>query len=377
MEFGKITDEAIAALKERIGVERKKSNMHPPGALQLTRETIRRYAIGTGDDNPLYHDPGYAKASRYQSIICSPSILSHTEKANGGSEGFPGCHAIWRTVGFEWYLPFLMDDALESGSFLRRVEEVPSKFSGRAAVQEFDTLVRNQRGELVGKVQTTWHRFAREDSKREGKYEKRGTAHYKPEDIEKIKADYKKEKRRGAETLWWEDVRQGEEIPFIVKGPTTQISKFAYESWTGGGNWFVGHRLAFELFERHPGLPFINEQGCPEAPVAIHWSNERCQAILGLPGAYDAGYERIGWLAHLFMNWIGDEGFLHRMFLRFGGFNILGDTHWLHARVTDKFLLDQPVDGKRHAVRLDLWTANQNGETTTTGEAVVLLRSRQ
>jgi len=110
--------------------------------------------------------------------------------------------------------------------------------------------------------------------------------------------------------------------------------------------------------------------------VAIHWSNERCQKILGLPGAYDAGYERLSWLVHLLMNWIGDDGFLHRLDIRFPRFNLLGDTTWCHARVTERFRLDAPVDDKRHAVRLDIWTVNQNGETTTTGTAVVLLRAR-
>ena len=87
----------------------------------------------------------------------------------------------------------------------------------------------------------------------------------------------------------------------MVKGPTTEVSKFAFESWLGAGGWFVGHKLAFELFDRHPGLPFVNEQGIPEQPVAIHWSNARSQSVLGLPGAYEAGYERTSWLVHMLM----------------------------------------------------------------------------
>jgi acyl dehydratase len=376
MEFGKITDEGIAHLKERIGVERKKSNMHRPGPLELTRETIRRFALGSGDDNPLYLDREYAAKSRYGTLIAPASIVGFMEKANGASEGLPGCHTIWRGSHYEWYQPLKLGDLLESSSFLRRVEEVPSKFSGRAVVQDYETPIRNQNGDTVASYQTSWHRFGRTDSKRESKYAKRGLAQYTAEEIEKIKADYKKEKRRGAETLWWEDVREGEEIPFIVKGPTTWISKFAFESWGGAGGWFVGHRLAFELFERHPGLPFVNEQGIPEAPVAIHWSNERCQKVLGLPGAYEAGYERTSWLVHLMMNWIGDEGFLHRMEIKFPKFNYQGDANWCRARVKEKYVLDHAVDGKSHAVRLDMWTVNQLGEMTTTGEAVVVLRSR-
>ena len=168
-----------------------------------------------------------------------------------------------------------------------------------------------------------------------------------------------------------------DDIPFVVKGPTTEISKFAFESWGGAGGWFVGHKLAFQLFEKHPGLPFINEQGIPEAPVAIHWSNVRSQRILGLPGAYEAGYERTSWLVHMLMNWIGDDGFLTSLTQRYPTFNLLGDTTWCRGTVRAKELLEQPIDGKRHAVRCEVRTENQRGDVTTTGEAVVVLRSRE
>jgi acyl dehydratase len=376
MEFGKITDDAIEKLKSRIGVERKGSTMHRRGPLRLTRNTIRRFAIGSGDDNPLYTKLEYAQKSRYGTLVAPPSIIGFIERANGASDGLPGCHTIWRDAAYEWYQPLKMDDQLDSSTYLRRVEVIPSKFGGgKAAVQDYETLIWNQHQARVANYQTSWHRFERSGAKRASKYE-RELAHYTPADIEKIKTDYKQERRRGAAILWWDDVHAGDAIPFVVKGPTTQISKFAFESWGGPGGWFVGHRLAFELFEKHPGLPFINEQGIPEAPVAIHWSNERSQKLLGLPGAYEAGYERTSWIVHMLMNWIGDDGFVHRLTQCYPTFTLLGDTTWCHGKVKEKFVLADPIDGKRHAVRCDIWTVNQRGDTTTTGEAVVLLRAR-
>ncbi len=377
MEFGKITDDAIERLKTRIGVERKGSTMHRRGPLHLTRDVIRRFALGSGDDNPLYLNREYARSSRYGALIAPPSIIGFLERCNGASDGLPGCHTIWREAVYEWYRPLQLDDVLDSSTYLRRVETVPSKFSGKAVRQDYETLIWNQNQERVANYQTSWHRFERSEAKRESKHSSRELAQYTLADIERIKADYQKEQRRGTAVLWWDQVQEGDAIPFVVKGPTTQISKFAFESWGGPGGWFVGHRLAFELFEKHPGLPFINEQGIPEAPVAIHWSNERSQRILGLPGAYEAGYERTSWLVHLLMNWIGDHGFLHRLTQRFPTFNLLGDTTWCHGTVREKFALDEPVDGKRHAVRCDIRTVNQRGDTTTTGEAVVVLPVRE
>jgi acyl dehydratase len=377
MEFGKITDDAIERLKSRIGVERKSSTMHRRGPLHLTHNTIKRFALGSGDDNPLYLNREYARTSRYGMPLAPPSITGFLERCNGASDGLPGCHTIWREAVYEWYRPLLMDDVLDSASYLRRVEAIPSKFSGKAVRQDYETPIWNQREERVANYQTSWHRFERSGTKGAGPQAARELAHYTPDDINRIKADYKKEQRRGADVLWWDQVREGEEIPFVVKGPTTQISKFAFESWGGPGGWFVGHRLAFELFEKHPGLPFINEQGIPEAPVAIHWSNERSQRLLGLPGAYEAGYERTSWIVHMLMNWIGDHGFLHRLTQRFPAFNLLGDTTWCHGTVREKFILNEPVDDKRHAVRCDISTVNQHGDTTTTGEAVVVLPGRE
>jgi len=377
VEFGKITDEGIERLKARIGVERKGSTMHRRGPLHLTRNTIRRFALASGDDNPLYLNREYARTSRYGTLIAPPSITGFLERCNGASDGLPGCHTIWREAVYEWYRPLQLDDVLDSGTCLRRVELIPSKFSGKAVRQDYETWICNQQEERVGRYETSWHRFERSGSKPAGEHAGRELASYTPADIDKIKADYRKEQRRGADVLWWDQVHVGDEIPFVVKGPTTQISKFAFESWGGPGGWFVGHRLAFELFEKHPGLPFINEQGIPEAPVAIHWSNERSQRLLGLPGAYEAGYERTSWIVHMLMNWIGDQGFLHRLTQRFPAFNLLGDTTWCHGSVREKFVLDEPVDGKRHAVRCEVWTVNQRGDVTTTGDATVLLRSRE
>ncbi|MBI4517605.1 MAG: MaoC family dehydratase N-terminal domain-containing protein [Deltaproteobacteria bacterium] len=376
MEFGKITEDAIAKLKRRIGVERKGSTMHRRGPLRLPRDVIRRFAIGSGDDNPLYLDLDYAGKSRYRTLIAPPSIIGFTERTNGATDGLPGCHTIWREAIYEWYLPLKMDDVLDSSTYLRRVELIPSQFGGgKAVVQDYETYIRNQRQESAANYRTSWHRFERHSAAKAEKY-KRELANYTPADIDKIKADYKQEQRRGRDILWWDDVREGDQIPFVVKGPTTQISKFAFESWGGPGGWFVGHKLAFALFEKHPGLPFINEQGIPEAPVAIHWSNERSQKLLGLPGAYEAGYERTSWIVHMLMNWIGDDGFLHRLTQRYPTFSLLGDTTWCRGTVAEKYVIDQPVDGKRHALRCEIWTVNQRGDTTTTGEAVVLLQAR-
>ncbi len=376
-DFGKITQEGIERLQKRIGVERKSSNMHRKGKLRATHDVIRRFAMGSGDDNPIYLDREYGKKSRFGTNLLPASIIGFLERSNGASDGLPGCHTIWRGASYEWYRPLKEGDVLDPSSYLRAAEIIPSKFGGgKAARQDYETMIYDQDGAYVANYKTSWHRFERGGAKKASKYKERELPHYSPEDIKKIEADYDKEVRRGDEPRFWDDVNVEDEIPFVVKGPTTEISKFAFESWSGAGGWFVGHKLAVKLFREHPGLPFINEQGIPEAPVAIHWSNVRSQKILGLPGAYEAGYERTSWIVHLMQNWMGDHGHLLSLTQKYPTFNLLGDTTWCHGTVKEKFMLDEEVDGKRAAVRCDIWTVNQRGDITTTGEAVVLLPMR-
>jgi len=372
-EYGKITDEGIAELRKLIGIERTGSSMHGRAErMTIGRDLIRRFAIGIADMNPLFLDEEYAKNSPYGSIILPPGMLAMMERVNGASDGLPGCHTIWRHATLEWFLPMKLGDTIRSSTRLTDVRDVESKFGGgRAVIQDYETTVKNQDKEIMGTFKTSWLRFERAKSKSAGKYMGRPLAHYTPEDIEDIKAQYKAEVRRGSQPLYWEDVQEGEEIPSKIKGPTTTISKIAFELVGGPGGWVVGHELAFELFEKHPGLPFINEQGAPEVPLAIHWSNERCQKILGLPGAYEAGYERINWMIQGYMNWMGDHGRMKKLFVRFPAFSLLGDTTWCKGKVVEK-----RIEGEDHIVTLEIWTVNQIDVTTTTGQAEVILPSK-
>ena len=372
-EYGKITDEGIAELRKLIGIERTGSSMHGQAErMPIGRDIIRRFAIGIADMNPLFLDKEYAKNSPYGSILLPPGMLGMMERVNGATDGLPGCHTIWRHATLEWCLPMKLGDTIASSSRLTDVRDVESKFGGgRAVIQDYETTVKNQDQEVMGIFKTSWLRFERAKSKSAGKYMGRPLANYTPEDLENIKAQYKAEVRRGSQPLYWEDVQVGEEIPSKIKGPTTTISKIAFELVGGPGGWVVGHELAFELFEKHPGLPFINEQGAPEVPLAIHWSNDRCQKILGLPGAYEAGYERLNWMVQGYMNWMGDHGRMKKLFMRFPAFSLLGDTTWCKGKVVEK-----RIEGEDHIVTLDIWTVNQIDVTSTTGQAEVILPSK-
>ncbi len=58
--FPKITEEGLADLRERIGV--KITNTVEPWNYEASRDAIRHYAHGIGDDNPLWCDQDHSPA---------------------------------------------------------------------------------------------------------------------------------------------------------------------------------------------------------------------------------------------------------------------------------------------------------------------------
>src|SRR3546814_17627181 len=64
--FPKITEEGLADLRRRIGVPI--TDTVEPWNYEATRDGIRHYAHGIGDDNPMECDPTYAAKTKYGTV---------------------------------------------------------------------------------------------------------------------------------------------------------------------------------------------------------------------------------------------------------------------------------------------------------------------
>ncbi len=60
----------LAVLNARIGLETA------PTTTEIDKSLIRKFAIAIGDDNPLYRDEDYARASRFGGIVAPPTFIS-------------------------------------------------------------------------------------------------------------------------------------------------------------------------------------------------------------------------------------------------------------------------------------------------------------
>ena len=104
--FPKITEQGLDDLRRRIGV--KITDTLEPWCHEATRDNIRHYAHGIGDDNPLWCDPDYAAKSSHGGIIALPSFLFSTSRIVSGYVGgllllsylglLLGLSGLWRAL---------------------------------------------------------------------------------------------------------------------------------------------------------------------------------------------------------------------------------------------------------------------------------------
>lgn len=80
---------------------------------------------------------------------------------------------------------------------------------------------------------------------------------------------------------------------------------------------------------------------------------------------------RTHWLYHALTNYVGDDGWVYRMYSEMRSFNYIGDTTWVNGEVTDKRV--DPVLGP--LIEVDVRCVNQRGEVTSPANATLLLAS--
>ena len=132
------------------------------------------------------------------------------------------------------------------------------------------------------------------------------------------------------------EVAPGQELPPLVKRPTTrQLAMYAGAS----GDFYE-----------------------------IHYDREFALAQ-GLPGVILRGALKSAFLGQLVTDWMGPEGTLRELSVRYREMDVPGDTLTCRGRVAGK-------DADAGTVTCELWIENGAGKKTTTGRAVVALPSR-
>jgi len=370
--FPKITENGLDALRERIG--KKIDNTAEPWCYEATRDNIRHYAHGIGDDNPLWCDPAYAAKTKYGGIIALPSFLFATDRiVSGYVGGLPGVHAMWSGADWTWHKPVHRNDEIRTEAYLKELIEHETRFAGRAVQQIYHVDFFNQQGDKVAEADSWCFRTERDHAREQGtKYKEvraKAPRRYSKEEIAEAYNLYRNEEVRGATPRYWENVKEGEALPVMFKGPMTVTGFIAYaQGW--GGLYIRANKLAWKLIDAHPGVGITNRFGIPDVPERVHWEEDFALEV-GAPGAYDYGPERTSWLTHHLTNWMGDDGFLRRASCKIRRHNPEGDMLFIKGHVKRKFV----EDGK-HLVEIEQEARNQDDELSVLGSGVVELPSR-
>ena len=138
--------------------------------------------------------------------------------------------------------------------------------------------------------------------------------------------------------FYWEDVVAGAELPRLSKEATTrQLVQYAGAS--------------LDFYE-------------------IHYDTDFALAN-GLPGVVIHGALKSAWLAQMVTEWMGPDGRIAALIVRYREVDVPGNLVQCRGRVMEKYR----ADGKA-LVECDVWLENSQGQRTTEGAITVELASR-
>jgi len=341
-----------------------------------TKDAIRHFAEGYGDNNPLWNDEKYARNSRFGCMVAPPLFLYSCEALGIGAAGMglPGAHGLWASDEWEWFRPVLVDERIDVEGKLVELKEVWGRFAERLFDQVGETTYMDGKGNVVARRLMLCRRFIRypETGKGEKRDKYRDIANHKytQDELDRIFSDYDKEQIRGPIPRYWEDVKVGDELTHVVKGPLTVTDLIAWCIGVGPAPFIRAHGIRLAYDRQHPAAALPNSLGIPDIPQRVHWEKELAQSI-GIPAPFDQGNQRITWVSQVMTNWMGDDGFLKKMTVQLRRPNLIGDTCWCRGKVVRK-----AVEHGQHLVDCELWADNQRGERSATATASAVLPSR-
>jgi len=344
-----------------------------PYNYEATRDTIRHYAFGIGDDNPLWCEPAYADASPFGDLLAPPTFLYSVFDGAIGA-GLPGVQPIYAGTEWTFFRRVRRGDEVAPESVFGPVRRLSGRTAGDMIIQtaETDYLVA---GQVVAQSIGSTFRIPRRQAKGGLAYEAREEYQYSDAEIARIRADVAAEYRRGSAPLEFRELAVGTPIPAVVKGPIDRITMTAYYAGCHGTPGYKACEMAWKYrfwAEQHPELLPNNYDPSYYAETVLpslgHQDHDVAREI-GMPGAYDNGPQRCGWFAHAVTNWMGDRAFLHKLAVRLRRPDIFGDTVWVDGHVSG--LGEQ---GKYGRIDITLEARNQLGDTVATATAQVLAR---
>lgn len=336
-EYGKITEEAVARLRSRMG---RVFPIEHPYIRYVNQDSTTHVARSIGDDNPLYIDSDYAKGTRYGKIVAPPALFYALAWGSWDlrrGQGLPGVHGLHSGDHWWYFRPVLDGDVLHATKELIRADPMEGRLAGKAMFIQADAIrFYNQDDELVAIQHMPVIRAEREASKSAGKYTKVQKSTYTDEELAQIDKELEVERPRGATPRLWQNVEIGESLQPAVKGPLTLPDMVTWLQGIGsphvrsGKYWMEYRKSSPKVAVKDPAT------GIPQAVERVHW-DDYMAAEIGMPSAYDYGSQRGGYATYFATNWVGDDGWVAQLSFQYRGMFFNGDVFRMNGEVVDKW----------------------------------------
>lgn len=268
--------------------------------------------------NPLFNNEEYAREAGYPDIPAWPCFKTPM------AEGLMGL-TIPKNIADTWYYANDGSDVrfyvpiFAGDSFTSKVEKLTFKeltLPG-SNLRHFEVgsvaNLYNKKGELIVKSSGTLRNAYRKiiDGSPKPTFTENMSewceyfppAHYTTdEEWEYIRELWKKESIRGKDTLYWEDVKIGDEPIWTCSGP---ISHMDLVFWYGGG----GSGLTMRNSRESPDVMFRDRYGIYLDERAMHYGGRN------IPGSRMVFYNNTAsnHITRMITNYIGDQGFVTRI----------------------------------------------------------------
>jgi acyl dehydratase len=371
-------EQALVSYRENIG---KITHLGTEGEIfgrrneSACKSAIRHFTNGIGDSNPLWRDAPYAGKTRYSDIIAPPMFVNAIALAMGGSF-LPGFIHFIAGGEWEWQRTIHLDDSITvTDTPVDIIDKSRPDGTGPMQFLQIGKMVyRNQKDEIVAEckrmtMSVDHNAMTIKESGSPAEPRSREIHRYSQDELAAINKAYDEEEIRGGNIRYWEDVKEGEPIRHVVKGPLTHGDMLAFIAGVG---WMdEAHGIARSQFKKYGPVVYHDpETGINEWSFAAHFVDRIGQGM-GMKGANNLGIQTACWLGHLMTNWMGDDGFLKKLSLQCRQIIYLGDTIWCRGKVIGKY-----VESGDHLVECEISAENHIGQVVAPGRALVVLPSK-
>lgn len=298
-----------------------------PWVRDVSRDAIRHFAWGIGDDNPLWIDPEYAAQSRWLGIVAPPCFLYAMDETTVAPE-HDELKRRYVSARWIWFDVLPVARAVHPHAYLVHESSSETGVLTQRGRVEYD----DAQGVLLAQVEVSTNRLPAE-----GMAPPDSEPAYDRQELQGTEEAVLGETRRGGETRYWEDTQTGETLGLLLKGPVSIMDVVAWCAATQG--------------IPEPGSDFSDG---------------------GLESEGVTGPQQVAWACQLVTDWMGDDGFLHRLDLELERTPGLGSTTAWTGAVSRCWQQSGSC-----FVELELAATDRRGQRISHGRAQVVLESRE